>query len=325
MQQNFKMMLTMQLNDPTDYPVIVGKTEGLLPSKFKGRGLVALNRVYEFQTAYCKDVKDQMEFIRTYCQTLYDDAERFAKPIPLLPEIVDYDYIKPMITNLSSVPMGVDKQSLEITSLNILKSVVVPILTMELNESAPFVKGLLLVLSSITNTVFVDSEAILQGENALRDEFESFVIGLFNEMVNRNNLYMDANMNASVLDDFDERVYVITGFKRLYDALSDDGKDKLNLLLENAEAAYKLHFILFENGTSFQEFTYAAWFKKHVKGSNGIWIGDGVSDQYILKLNKITSDLYEDIGYEYGYLIMKNKPYLMKLLQETLDEEMAYE
>ncbi len=325
MQQNFKMMLTMQLNDPTDYPVIVGKTEGLLPSKFKGRGLVALNRVYEFQTAYCKDVKDQMEFIRTYCQTLYDDAERFAKPIPLLPEIVDYDYIKPMITNLSSVPMGVDKQSLEITSLNILKSVVVPILTMELNESAPFVKGLLLVLSSITNTVFVDSEAILQGENALRDDFESFVIGLFNEMVNRNNLYMDANMNASVLDDFDERVYVITGFKRLYDALSDDGKDKLNLLLENAEAAYKLHFILFENGTSFQEFTYAAWFKKHVKGSNGIWIGDGVSDQYILKLNKITSDLYEDIGYEYGYLIMKNKPYLMKLLQETLDEEMAYE
>ncbi|MBQ8753278.1 MAG: type VII secretion protein EssC, partial [Clostridia bacterium] len=51
MQQNFRTMLTMQLNDATDYTVVVGKTDGLIPSKHKGRGLVALERVYEFQTA----------------------------------------------------------------------------------------------------------------------------------------------------------------------------------------------------------------------------------------------------------------------------------
>lgn len=39
-QQNFKMMLTMQLNDATDYSLVVGKTDGLIPSKYKGRGLV---------------------------------------------------------------------------------------------------------------------------------------------------------------------------------------------------------------------------------------------------------------------------------------------
>ena len=33
-QQNFKNMLTMQLNDATDYSIVVGKTVGLFPSKF---------------------------------------------------------------------------------------------------------------------------------------------------------------------------------------------------------------------------------------------------------------------------------------------------
>ena len=31
-QQNFKTLMTMQLNDPSDYPIIVGKTDGLVPS-----------------------------------------------------------------------------------------------------------------------------------------------------------------------------------------------------------------------------------------------------------------------------------------------------
>ena len=41
----------------------------------------------------------------------------------------------------------------------------------------------------------------------------------------------------------------------------------------------------------------------------------------MLKINKITSELYEEVGTEYGYAITRNKPALLKLLSPRLDEE----
>ncbi len=36
-QQNFRVVMTLQLNDATDYSIIVGKTDGLIPSAYKGK------------------------------------------------------------------------------------------------------------------------------------------------------------------------------------------------------------------------------------------------------------------------------------------------
>lgn len=95
----------MQLNDATDYSLVVGKTDGLIPSKYKGRGLVALDRVYEFQTAYCKDVEDIQDYLRGYCEELRSTATTFAKPIPVLPNTVDIEYVKPAIDGIKNVPV----------------------------------------------------------------------------------------------------------------------------------------------------------------------------------------------------------------------------
>lgn len=62
--------MTLQLNDATDYSIIVGKTDGLIPSAYKGRGLVAMDRVYEFQTAYAKDSANLRETIIEFCDGL---------------------------------------------------------------------------------------------------------------------------------------------------------------------------------------------------------------------------------------------------------------
>lgn len=93
-QQNFKMMLTMQLNDSTDYSLVVGKTDGLIPSKYKGRGLVSLDRVYEFQTAYCKDVDDIQDYLRTYCFEL-------REKLKYLPNLFRYYQIQLMLNMLN--------------------------------------------------------------------------------------------------------------------------------------------------------------------------------------------------------------------------------
>lgn len=324
-QQNFKMMLTMQLNDATDYSLIVGKTEGLIPSKFKGRGLVSLDRVYEFQTAYCKDVDDIQDYLRTYCFELREKAEIFAKPIPVLPNTVDVDYVASTIDGLNNIPLGVNKKSLNIISANIANKVVYPIVAQEVYEATNFTEELIKVLSIATNTYLIDSEQLFNdetfGAKAVAGNYETFVQDLFAEMVERNNTFKDAKMDPASLDNYDERVYVFAGFKRFCEQLTDDGKEKLGLLIEKAESFYKLHFVIVESATQYSGYSYDAWYKRHITGADGVWIGDGVADQYMLKINKITSELYEEVGNEYGYIITRNKPSLVKLLSPKLDEE----
>lgn len=325
-QQNFKMMLTMQLNDATDYSLVVGKTDGLIPSKLKGRGLVALDRVYEFQTAYCKDVDDVQEFIRAFCNKLYETADTYATPIPVLPNIVNYEHVKGAICGLNAVPIGVSKKNLNIVTVNLANKVTFPVTAQDLYETASFTEELVKVLSNITAVSVFDTENILTELDAstcslINGDYETVVREIFNDMVERNNTYKDAKMDASVLSKFKEKVYVISGTKKLFEQLSADGKEKLCTLIEKAESIYKIHFIVIDSLAQFNNFTYDTWFKRHITGTDGLWIGDGVADQYMFKINKITSTLYEEVGEEYGYVITRNRPTLVKLLSPKNDEE----
>ncbi len=323
--QNFKMMMTMQLNDAMDYSVVVGKTEGLVPSKCKGRGLVALDRVYEFQTAYCSEAEDIFDFLGDFCETLATNAKTVAKKIPVLPEIVKMEDVLGKNADLKAVPFGIGKKTLAPVCCNLVNKVVFPVVTQDLHQAANFMEEWLKVLASFTKVSCIDAEQLLDTEMIGDIEFcagdlEECVHQLFAEMVERNNTYKDAKMNADSLSAFDRKIVVIIGFKRFYDQLTDDGKEKIALVFERGEAIYKLQFVLVDVLSELNSFSYDGWYKRHINGAEGIWLGDGVADQYMLKINKLTNELYEEIGDEYGYLISRNRPTLVKLLSSAEEE-----
>lgn len=325
--QNFKTTYAMQMNDTTDYSVVLGKTDGLIPSKFKGRGLVNMGNVFEFQTAFCQDAEDMTEFLRGFCNELRANATSFAKAIPVLPEIVKCDDVQAALDGVKNIPVGITKKSLSVAAFNLSNKVVFPVVAQEIYQTAPFVEEWAKLVSEYNNVTIFDSEQLLNIPHDIKaeiydDEGEAFVQRLFSEMVERNNVYKDAKKSLSALEEYDTQVYVICGLKRLYEQLTDDGKEKLSVLLEKAEAIYKLHFVIVENLTEFNGFQYDAWFKRHVSGADGLWIGDGIADQYLLKVNKVTTELYEEVGEEYGYLLTKNKPVLVKLLSSNTEEVM---
>lgn len=325
-QQNFKTMLTMQLNDVTDYSIIVGKTDGLIPSKYKGRGLIALDRVYEFQTAYCSDAEDIQDYIRAFCKGLAEKANSYARPVPVLPNVVNYKHVRPYIDSLENVPVGVGKKNLNIVTVNLVNKVVYPVVAQDIYETISFSEEFVKVLASITSVSVFDMEKQFAKLNTaecsiINGDYETVVKGIFDDMVWRNNTYKDAMMDNSVLDKFAEKVYVIVGIKKLFEQLSADGKEKLAILMEKAEAIYKIHFVVVDSISQFNSYNYEAWFKRHITGADGLWIGDGVADQYMLKVSKVTSDLYEEIGTGYGHSITRSRPTLVKILTSTMDEE----
>lgn len=325
-QQNFKTMLTMQLNDASDYSLIVGKTDGLIPSRYKGRGLAALDRVFEFQTAYCKNTADMSEYLRRFCATLKAASASSARPIPVLPDAVNLDYVSAYIDGIKKLPIGVTKKSLSVLTVNLQSKVCYPIAAQEMYELVPFIEELIRVISSEKPAIVLDAEQIIDPELRqcaafVSGSYEAFVQDLFKEMVLRNNTYKDAKLDPASLDPFDERVYVMVGMKRLLEQLPADEKDKLCTLLEKGEAIYKLHFVLAETVSGYNTLSYDAWYKRHLTGSEGIWVGDGFADQYFLKANKLTSELYDEIGTDYGYLVNRNRPALVKLLSHEANEE----
>ena len=323
-QQNFKNVLSLQMNDPTDYMVALGKTDGLVPSKLKGRGLMKLDRVFEFQTASCSQILDTQEFIRGYCRNQARSAQRFARPIPILPDIVNAAYLKESISDISNLPVGIAKKSLDVSFVNLRSKVVYPVITQDIDSAVSFTEELMHVSAASGTTFVLDAERKLEGivKSGCREisgECEQFVRELFSEMVTRNNTFKDAKLDASSLDLFEERTYIFFGFKRLVEQLTEDGKDKLRLLIEKAEPFYKLHFIIVETASQLSAYQYEAWFRRHVSG-DGLWIGDGVTEQTVLKVNTLNSALYEEIGSEYGFIFRRNRMTLVKLLTSRTEE-----
>ena len=78
--QNFNQQIVLQLNDEMDYATIVGKTDGLYPAKYKGRGLVKKDNVYEFQIAnVCKDTVP-FKFVKAECEKLAEKWDGIIIP-----------------------------------------------------------------------------------------------------------------------------------------------------------------------------------------------------------------------------------------------------
>ncbi len=317
--QNFKMTYCMQLNDVTDYPVIVGRTEGLVPSKYKGRGLVSLGKVYEFQTAYCSDDADVFEFLNGYCKKLRENATSYAKKIPVLPSVVKCADVEDNITDLKNVPVGISKKTLTAVTCNILSKVAYPVAAQELTQCADFLGEWLKLLGRLEKTICIDTERIFENERlqnveTVQSDYEEYVRTLFGETVLRNNTYKDSKSDPGSLEPFERRIIVIVGCKRLLEQLTADGKEKMELVLLKSEAIYKQHFIIVDSTSDFASYKHGEWYKKQVNGADGIYIGDGITDQYVVKVNKLTRDMYDEIGASYGWVINKSRPTLTKLL-----------
>ncbi|MBS7576458.1 MULTISPECIES: type VII secretion protein EssC [unclassified Enterococcus] len=58
-QQYFPHFIVLQMNEMSEYSVIFGKTEGLSPANFIGRGLIKLDEIYEFQAASIAQTTNQ--------------------------------------------------------------------------------------------------------------------------------------------------------------------------------------------------------------------------------------------------------------------------
>lgn len=316
--QNFAKVYALQLNDTSDYVGLFNGTGGVYPSRLKGRGIYKADRVYEFQTAHFAEDAGQ-EALRTFVTGLAAGAAAWAKPIPVLPDRVTPGFFAEDFPP-SAIPVGVEKASLRASTWDLSRSVISVVLSENMEELGATARGICEQLTRLEGSVTVLDGAGLLDEDGdmaysyVKASFEGRLAMLFSEMVRRNNTYKTAAANGQEPEDYAPEYYVITGLRTILDGLSDEGKDKLNTLLEKAELPYHIRFILCDSAKAVSGLSAAPWYKRHVSGADGIWVGDGIANQYTLKVGKLTQVLYSELPPHFGYLVRHGKPALAKLI-----------
>ncbi len=328
LQQNFKQLVVLQMNDTSDYVSILGQTEGIVPSKLFGRGIVKMDRVFEFQTALVSDTKDIMGYIRKYCSDLMASSDAFAAKVPVLPKVVSKDFIQDHIKQQKSIPVGVYKNTLEIATINMTEKTVKMVISEDVSDTEVFIHSLAVVLDQIFDKVYV------VGNNyQLRDEayetiigdLDGFIDSIFEQVVQRHNTFIDANMNEDSISDQQNTVILFYGMKSIRDSLDNDFLDKLNLIIEKTDPRYRMKFIIADSAASVRSYSITDWYKNRVAQNDGIWLGAGLYLQNSIKLNRNRNNS-EEMDTSFGYIVEKGKERLAKFLDfSVMDEEADYE
>ncbi len=319
--QSCKLQLCLQMNNANDYRDILGKTNGLVPSATLGRGLCRLESVCEFQTASITEDDSSFKTIKSTVERLIAAKLPKAKAVPVMPDVIKLDLFKNKYTGLDTVPIGIIRDSLNAQLYDFKKNAFNIISSNEMDRMRPFVKNLLALfaMKNNFNRIVIDASNFFENFDLqleyVENNFDAAIdkIKAYNDEVQK--VLKENNMNPRSVKDMPNTACVILGLDKLYNKLDEDHKNVLKDILASNKEVAKINFIFVDVPSSFKKFEYDDWYKAAVNPIDGIWIGGGVTQQYLIKLSiQLTS--FSNINEEFGVFVKNGMPTIIKMVNE---------
>ncbi len=305
LRQNFKQNVVLQFNDSSDYGSVLAGVRKKEPSKVYGRGLIALDSIYEFQTAYAYKEEKLTEYVKIICEKLQTICEYRAKKVPILPETVTTSLLKDSYTSLREVPVGINKETLEIEKINLLESGFYIITGEDLSSSSSFLLNMMELIQSQSNV----KATIIDGNNLLnRKEIRNITV--------TDNTTIIPTLEMMYEDKVKMNICMVTGLNGILNKQDITEKAKLTQLLDKAKTTSQVKIIIVDTIDNIKSLNYDTWFKNNVNLSEGIWIGNGIANQFTLKVTTSARVLRAEVEANFGYVIKKGKATLTKWVTE---------
>ncbi|MCM1288472.1 MAG: type VII secretion protein EssC [Clostridium sp.] len=327
LQQNFKQMFVLQMNDVGEYSTVLGSTGGMVPSHIKGRGLMKDANVYEFQTAYASyDIGNIFSNVNDYCEQLLEYYGERHTEIPELPEHVSADDFEDE-KNISSFPIGIAKENVEVQSINLLQPPVTIVTGSNEGGIKKFMEGFLDGLTDVSDlqVTCIDGLGIWQEENMPCDlvnaDFDDEIVTIFETVLYRNNHFKESGGVLSENDIYEQLVFVFYGFLDLRDKLTEDSLDKIKIVLEKNSPEYNVAFVIVDTTNDLLKYSREQWFKHHNANKEGIYIGNDIQSQFVLEVDVPGAEYKKPLEREFGYVISDRKAVLTKLVVSRTEVE----
>lgn len=323
LKQNFNQTFVLGQNNEDDYVTILGNVKKTYPSKIFGRGIIKTDSVYEFQTAMVAQPDDIQNQIKIKCDELNALYQKSASSVPVLPEIVSYNDIASDLGNSNYLVIGLSKNTLRPVSYNYRKNFINIITTLDITLAYPLIEPLINELLYLkNNVVFINAEDYSLDSkyrnyiNYEDSNFDKVFMDLESYIASKYSVYKTNNYNKNIFGDIANITVIIDGISSFMNKISDDNKAKFKDLCSMGKDLGIMNIIIIDSVDNIRKVEAEAWYKNSVNGNDGIWIGNGINEQFSLKVTQRTKELKEELPDNFCFVVNRGKPVLTKLVEE---------
>lgn len=324
LKQNFSLTYVLQQNNDDDYTTILGNVYKTYPAKIFGRGIIKTDDVYEFQTAFATEKDSISQYIKDKSDEYSNKYDIKAKSVPVLPKVVGYKDIYSEFAKSNDLIIGLGKENLEVSKFNFNKNFATIVSSLDLAECKNFVNCLINQIIVINNKSLVvinaDDFEITEKYKPLYqyvdNKFDDIFMSLDNFAKTQYDKYVEANYNKSIFENKKPIYCIIIGIDNFKNRLSSDNKTKFGELFTNSKELGIINFILVDSVDKIKKIELETWYKNCVNNNNGIWIGNGINDQFSLKVTQKIDAMKENVPIGFCFVINKGKAEYVKYVSE---------
>lgn len=332
LKANFVQNYVLQQNNDTDYTNILGNVHKTYPSKIFGRGIIKLDNIYEFQTALVNKRENIAEFIKDKVNYYRKTYKTKARPIPILPDKVTYfDISRGLDSN--NLVVGISKNDLSIVKYPIYKNFVNLIVAQDLAITETFINNMIKQLENKNNNnlIIINTDELNIKVNDLKrnryydNDFDN-VFSLLEKYIRENNDVFEKNgKNKNIFKKSNKITCIIIGVDNLKAKLNTDNQGKFEDLFTKSQNLGLVNYVIIDSTDKIKKIEYDNWYKSYVNNNQGIWIGNGIADQFSLKISNVTKELRQEIGDNFCYVVKRGKPELVKYVEEFETDDIIEE
>ena len=312
-RQNFSQNVVLQFNDPSDYVSVIPGVRKKEPSKIFGRGMMLLDNIYEIQTAYPYNQDLMTDYIKVVCKKLKDICDYQAKKIPVLPETVTLDSVEEALGNSAGLPVGIEKEALIPSRINLTENPIFNITGDDITSDPDFIDGVIKACNAIpASTTFVlDTISALEGYSYSDYSNIKYQDGEVAENVEALAQAINSGIDAGAVTPI---TCVLIGALNFMTKSPEELKNQFISIIDVAKQTPNVRIIFVETINNIKTMAFENWYKPNCDLSEGVWIGNGIGNQFTIKVTTAARILRAEIDPGFGYNIHKGKATLIKLI-----------
>lgn len=327
LSQCFKQIFCMQMPDKSDYSLLLGNTEGAVPTARIGSGLYRNETVLEYQIATLlpEDTPNPYQAMQKIAREMEGNWKGSrAQKIRTLPDTVMLEHVwdgkAPL--QLNRVPVGMDKESMAPVMWNLYDRYMNQILYSVTPEYC-FPDALTHVLAQVEGSRIVYLDAMEEREAMVSEKTKYFgrsklvegVHEAFNEVLKRHNTTKEATNAGRQPPVYPEYILVINGMDRLHQCMTnEDDQQRLLSIFKFGSRALRMCVVYTMQPDGISVIRNQEWYGQ-AASKEGIWLGEGYRDQHILSSPQLSYNAKLPEG-PYGFLLQNGKAYVVKMLEK---------
>jgi S-DNA-T family DNA segregation ATPase FtsK/SpoIIIE len=306
---NFRNKILLQVQDNFDYVYMLGASNGLVPKKNFGRGIVNIDdEACEFQSALI-NVKDEINtYVKSIGNYLFDSYKYKVPEVRGLPALVTFNMIKKYVNNITDIPVGFGKEDCDIFRYNFEKNHFNVITGNDIISNVTCFGGIidLIDLVRVVKMYVIDFADCINFEGNA-----TFCNDNFGELLD----IIIANARLSN----EKIIYYMVGIGNISNVLSIEELKKFGMIMSNIDKFGNSYFIVVDDYDRYKNIYQYEWYKNINMGS-GIWVGNDIDKQDIFNCSFSDDDI-NDTMKDIAYVVNNDNYVVIRTLGEGDDSD----